>query len=76
MKLATLAMALLVPLAALAQDKPAAKAAAKEKEPPLAKVNRFAPGVAVEAEYKGVGLGATWSTPESRSVYMGEFTYN
>ena len=44
--------------------------------PPLAKVNRFAPGVAIEAEYKGTGLGATWSTPESRSVYMGEFTYN
>jgi hypothetical protein len=44
--------------------------------PPLAKVNRFAPGVAVEAEYRGKGLGATWSTPESRSVYMGEFTYN
>jgi hypothetical protein len=44
--------------------------------PPLAKVNRFAPGVAVEAEYKGTGLGTTWSNPESRSVYMGEFTYN
>jgi len=43
--------------------------------PPLAKVNRFAPGVAIEAEYKGTGLGATWSMPESRSVYMGEFTY-
>lgn len=44
--------------------------------PPLAKVNRFAPGVAVEAEYNGAGLGATWSMPESRSVYMGEFTYH
>lgn len=44
--------------------------------PPLAKVNRFAAGVAIEAEYKGTGLGATWSTPESRSAYMGEFTYN
>jgi len=43
--------------------------------PPLAQVNRFAPGVAVEAEYKGKGLGTNWSTPESRSVYMGEFTY-
>lgn len=43
--------------------------------PPLAKVNRFAAGVAIEAEYKGKGLGATWSTPESRSVYMGEFNY-
>lgn len=43
--------------------------------PPLAAVNRFAAGVAVEAEYKGKGLGAVWSTPESRSVYMGEFSY-
>jgi hypothetical protein len=43
--------------------------------PPLAAVNRFAAGVAIEAEFKGPGLGAVWSTPESRSVYMGEFTY-
>src|SRR5204862_6091204 len=47
MKLAALATALLLPLAVLAQDKPAAKAAAKDKEPPLAKVN----GVAVPASY-------------------------
>jgi hypothetical protein len=43
--------------------------------PPLAKINRFAAGVSVEAEYRGTGLGATWSTPESRSAYMGEFNY-
>jgi len=43
--------------------------------PPLAQINRFAAGVAIEAEYKGKALGATWSTPESRSVYMGEFSY-
>lgn len=43
--------------------------------PPLAKINRFAAGVSIEAEYKGTGLGATWSTPESRSAYMGEFNY-
>jgi hypothetical protein len=43
--------------------------------PPLAAMNRFAAGVAIEAEFKGPGLGAIWSTPESRSVYMGEFTY-
>ena len=43
--------------------------------PPLAKINRFAAGVAIEAEFKGRGLGATWSNPESRSVYMGEFNY-
>jgi hypothetical protein len=43
--------------------------------PPLAAMDRFAAGVAIEAEYKGNGLGAIWSTPESRSVYVGEFTY-
>jgi hypothetical protein len=43
--------------------------------PPLAKVDRFAAGVSIEAEYKGKGLGTNWSTPESRSAYMGEFTY-
>jgi hypothetical protein len=43
--------------------------------PPLAAVNRFAAGVSIEAEYKGQGLGTTWSAPESRSAYMGEFSY-
>ena len=40
-----------------------------------AKISRFAAGVSIEAEYKGTGLGAIWSTPESRSAYMGEFNY-
>jgi len=43
--------------------------------PPLAAMNRFAAGVAVDAEYRGSRLGVTWSFPESRSVYMGEFNY-
>lgn len=43
--------------------------------PPLAKVDRFAAGVSIEAEYKGRGLGTQWSTPGSRSAYMGEFVY-
>jgi hypothetical protein len=43
--------------------------------PPLAKVDRFVPGVSLEAEYKGRGLGTSWSTPDSRSSYMGEFVY-
>jgi hypothetical protein len=43
--------------------------------PPLAQVERFAPGVSIESEYKGRGLGATWSNPESRNAYMGEFVY-
>ena len=43
--------------------------------PPLAKLDRFAAGVTVEGEYKGKGLGTNWSTPNSRSAYVGEFTY-
>jgi hypothetical protein len=43
--------------------------------PPLTQVERFAPGVSIEAEYKGKGLGARWSTPGSRSAYMGEFQF-
>lgn len=43
--------------------------------PPLAKVDNFAAGVTVEGEFKGRGLGSRWSTPESRSAYMGTFTY-
>jgi nucleotide-binding universal stress UspA family protein len=43
--------------------------------PPLAKVDRFAAGVSIEAEYNGKGLGTRWSTPGSRSAYMGEFVY-
>jgi hypothetical protein len=43
--------------------------------PPLVQVERFAPGVSIEAEFRGKGLGATWSTPGSRSAYMGEFVY-
>jgi hypothetical protein len=43
--------------------------------PPLVQIERFAPGVSIEAEYKGKGLGTRWSTPGSRSAYMGEFQY-
>jgi hypothetical protein len=43
--------------------------------PPLAQVERFAPGVCIESEYKGRGLGANWSMPGSRSAYVGEFVY-
>ncbi len=43
--------------------------------PPLAQIERFAPGVSIESEYKGRGLGTTWSNPGSRSAYMGEFVY-
>jgi uncharacterized protein DUF1326 len=43
--------------------------------PPLIPVERFAPGLAIESEFKGHGLGVTWSNPGSRSAYMGEFVY-
>ncbi|QDU31420.1 hypothetical protein ETAA8_65780 [Anatilimnocola aggregata] len=43
--------------------------------PPLAKLQNFAAGVSIEAEYKGRGLGTTWSTPNSRSAYMATFVY-
>jgi hypothetical protein len=43
--------------------------------PPLAKLQNFAAGVSIEAEYKGRGLGTTWSTPNSRSAYMATFIY-
>jgi hypothetical protein len=43
--------------------------------PPLVQVERFAAGVSIEAEYRGNGLGTRWSTPNSRSAYMGEFVY-
>ncbi|MCH2126667.1 MAG: DUF1326 domain-containing protein [Pirellulaceae bacterium] len=43
--------------------------------PPLAKVEHFAPGVTIEGEFKGRGLGTTWSTPGDRSAYMATFVY-
>lgn len=43
--------------------------------PPLAKLQNFSAGVSTEAEYKGRGLGTTWSTPNSRSAYMATFVY-
>jgi hypothetical protein len=43
--------------------------------PPLAQLHQFVAGVATEAEYKGRGLGTTWSTPGARSAYMATFVY-
>lgn len=43
--------------------------------PPLARLQNFVAGVATEAEYKGRGLGTTWSTPGARSAYMATFVY-
>ena len=43
--------------------------------PPLAPVTNFAPGVAIESEFTGRGLGTQWSMPNSRSAYMGVFEF-
>ena len=41
--------------------------------PPLTELKNFVPGVSMEAEFKGTGLGTRWSNPNSRSAYMGLF---
>jgi hypothetical protein len=43
--------------------------------PPLAEVENFAPGVTIEGEFSGGGLGSKWSIPDSRSAYMATFRY-
>lgn len=43
--------------------------------PPLAKVKNFVPGVTIEGNFTGRGLGSRWSTPDSRSAYMATFSY-
>ena len=43
--------------------------------PPLAQVTNFAPGVSIESEFSGRGLGTQWSMPNSRSAYMGVFEF-
>ena len=43
--------------------------------PPLAQITNFAAGVATEGEFSGKGLGTSWSIPQSRSAYVGTFTY-
>jgi hypothetical protein len=43
--------------------------------PPLTNVTNFAAGVATEGEFTGKGLGTNWSVPQSRSAYMGTFTF-
>ncbi len=43
--------------------------------PPLASVNSFAPGVSLTGDVKAHALGTRWSIPNSRSAYMGTFSY-
>jgi hypothetical protein len=41
--------------------------------PPLTKLAHAMPVVAVEHKYKGDGLGTTWSSPDKRSSFVGNF---
>jgi hypothetical protein len=42
---------------------------------PLTKLNNdFIPAVTVSHEFKGAGLGGTWSSPDKRSAFIGSFT--
>jgi hypothetical protein len=43
--------------------------------PPLARVDQFAPGVTIEGEFAGRGLGTRWSIPDTRSAYMATFAF-
>ena len=43
--------------------------------PPLASVENFVPGVTIEGQFNGRGLGTRWSTPGDRSSYMATFNY-
>lgn len=40
---------------------------------PLTKVDHAMPAVATAHNYKGQGLGTTWSSPDKRSAFVGEF---
>jgi hypothetical protein len=42
---------------------------------PLTKLNKdFIPAVTVNHEFKGTGLGGTWSSPNKRSAFIGTFS--
>jgi len=43
--------------------------------PSLAKLDSAVPGVAIEGKFSGRGLGTRWSIPDSRSTYLGLFSY-
>jgi hypothetical protein len=42
--------------------------------PPLARVAQFAPGVTIDGQFTGRGLGTRWSIPDTRSAYMATFS--
>jgi len=44
--------------------------------PPLTKTTHAMPAVALAHSYKGTGLNTTWSSPDKRSAFIGEFNYS
>jgi hypothetical protein len=40
---------------------------------PLSKLNHSMPAYALAHDFKGQGLGTTWSSPEKRSAFLGNF---
>jgi hypothetical protein len=42
---------------------------------PLTKLDHAMPAYAMAHDYKGQGLGATWSSPEKRSAFVGNFHF-
>lgn len=42
--------------------------------PPLAKLDHAMPAVTVAHRFDGAGLGATWSSPDKRSAFVGTFS--
>ncbi|MEX2264898.1 MAG: DUF1326 domain-containing protein [Bryobacteraceae bacterium] len=42
---------------------------------PLVKLSHAMPAVAVTHDYKGEGLGTTWSSPDKRSAFVGNFHF-
>jgi hypothetical protein len=43
---------------------------------PLTALNHSMPAYTVENDFKGEGLGATWSSPSKRSAFVGSFSAN
>jgi hypothetical protein len=43
---------------------------------PLTKTTHAMPAYALAHTYRGTGLNTTWSSPEKRSAFLGEFQLN
>jgi hypothetical protein len=43
--------------------------------PPLAQLDGFVPGVTIDGSVKAHAIGSSWSIPDTRTAYMGTFSY-